>query len=130
MNPLSGFTKSTFAAISLFHSNGPLLQLKSITSLTRHPSSSFRPLPRLQNLCVLYPLRPLQTRYGRFHLIPPSDRIPSYRSSMFRQHLKHMFALQFAHWTGMYELDVLGGGLLLDLLGFEGGGKVDVGFVG
>lgn len=30
----------------------------------------------------------------------------------------------------MYELDVLGGGLLLDLLGFEGGGKVDVGFVG
>ena len=82
---------------------------------SRPSSSSLRPLPTLHDLSIRDPIRDLQSLQSPHHNFLPTLRIPSHSLSI-NEDFKYMFTLQFAYWSLMLNVDILGCCCLLNSL--------------
>ena len=87
---------------------------------------SLRSLPSLHDFRILDSTFALQRMNSRVNSSLALLRVPAHSSTPTVQYLKDMFPLQFAHWSFVFEMYILGCSLLLNSLWSLGRADMDV----
>jgi len=111
-----GYTENDPLCLPIFFTSPPCVPVQPSPPYQSRPSSSsFRPLPTLHDLSIRDPIRGLQSLQSTHHNTLFALRIPSHSLSIIED-FKDIFTLQFAYWSFMLNLDILGCCCLLNCL--------------